>query len=314
MKLVIPFLVAAGILLGLYLALRGKREVVIPAGSSRLRIVVLLAASSLVSFIVSCGPGAGNKEAEEPDPGLSATMPADSAASTTPEEALESLEKRIDLLAKLLSEGKLTDETYEEVLTRIRSDIHLLETFQSTYKQELSEAEKILVDVRRELDASLIPGLAKQKAWSKLQKQYMRLRGGHFPYPSQYDHEAAMEELGKLREKGFILDETYVALSVLFEEVNDHHVFMNSGTTCYDMPLLGYQFQDWRERVSETLIGFENPNLTGDEYFAALDLITAAVTCFVDENESACDEKAQASTYGRVSMVQALDILIALSR
>lgn len=307
MKLILPFLIAAGVLLGLYLVLTGRSKVEIPAGAPRTKVIVLVAASTVIGFIASCGPGKG---AEEPGPRT--VLPTMEAA--TPEEALENMEARIGLLTKLLSEGKLTEEAYDDALSKIRSDMQLLSQFRSTYEKELTEAEKDLVDVRRKLDESLITELEKQKVWSDLKAEYARLRGGYSPNPNRYDHAAAMKALGKLRKKGLVLDGTYLALSFLFEEVDAHHTRLNSNSNCYDMTWLGIQLQNWRDLVSERLISLENPHITDEEYLSALRLVSAAVNCFMNDNETACDEDAEADAWGRVSTVQVLDVLIALSR
>lgn len=307
MKIILPLLVVAGLVLGIAL-LVARRRIAVPDEGSRLKVIVLTVAALVAGSL-------GMARAQDEGGKISCYMPAldDDVAIVPTAPSIETVMKRIETLEKLHAQGKLTREAHSDALAALGSDLEAIEQTKK-HQKELTKAEKKLMDLQRAMDGQLLKKLIKKAAWKKLDKQVGQLLKLIDGKPSSYDPDRVKEAIDELHADGLIASSTRAGLSTTLDEIRHHYDRAHSGKTCYDMSALGADIQGWRGQLTTLLKSLKGKAPGKKQFVTHLGVLAVAVSCLETKTQEACEQSKASSAYDRLSMVQTLDLLAALAR
>jgi len=313
-KILIPFLILAGLALGLYLLLR-RRGVLVPSGATGLKLVILATAASVVGGLATDSVEAKKKKPKPPtvQPTCYEPMPPEPPPMDLDETAaLERIQKKIGLLEDLQKKGKLTDQAFADALAKMKKDIAVLEADPEACFQALSDVELDLVQVRRDLEGKDLAAMQKEAAWTTLKKQYAELHLYLEGKKNAYDADAVKKALGKLEKKALLSGATRSALEAAFTQVVLHYDRTHAGKTCYDMTSLGADMMTWRESLTSFLKLIKGKTLDDTTFQYRLHALAPALACLQIQKDDVCDTNAQSDAFTRTTVIETLAILEAL--
>jgi hypothetical protein len=290
-KFLLPILILAGLALGVVLLLR-RRHVTVPLNTSPVKAVILLAAASIV------GIGCKNKIEERTTCYKVAVEPLQQQDAGAPQDRAETLDR-------LHEQGKLPDAAYRETLEKLLAELE--------EAGEPTQAEKEYIKVRREADVKVVKALETHDEWKALRTQAAQLAKLLADKTSTYDAEAVTKAVDSLASRGLILEKTREALSTTITQIGFHHDRMSSGRTCYKMTRAGFNTSRSRGRLLE-LFKLLEQDPSDKEFAAHLDTLASSVTCLLGKTEEACPDEPATAPTERASLVQTLDLLLALRR
>jgi hypothetical protein len=303
-KILLPLLLAIGLALGLYL-LVSRRRVEIPEKASRLKVIILLAAAAVIGSSAAGADKEGKIMCYKPAPG-----PDDEVVDYP---YIDHIMERIGVLEALHAKGKLTDDVYYETLSSLKVEIEYTEK-EKKYAKKLGKAEKKFIDLRRAMDKKLEKKLIKKPAWVTLKKQTRQLHKLIAGKTNTYSQDVVDEVLDELQADGLIEGTTNHAVSVTLSQVASHYKRAHSGKTCYKPSMLGMHVQGWRGKLTALMQSLKSGAPSKKQFAKDLGTLALGVSCLGAMTTGACEAPDEAGVWDRIAYVQALDILIAMSK